>query len=217
MAPQILALISSDTQASERLDWVGAVRSYFDCVHSWYAVVHRGLFEQQIAALVSTPDSPPTQVYSPPLTDTPSDKALSVQYNEASLSSAPDQMSRDLALLIVAMYLTTRSRSSQESHKSMFDEIYKFIKRVVALAQLETSVPTMELVQTGALIALYEYGHGDCFAAYRTLGETVAGARVLGVRPGREGERTQASMKGEDALAEEQKSSLWWTLFILDQ
>ncbi|ORY68808.1 uncharacterized protein BCR38DRAFT_139283 [Pseudomassariella vexata] len=211
-AAHILRLVAADAQQpGEKLDWVDGVRSYFNCVHSWYAVVHRTLFEQQIASLWSAADSPVPQVYSPPLTNTPSDKALSVHQSSSVLDSAPEHMGRDLAILIVTMYLTVRLRPND---RTMFDETYRSIKRVLTLSFLDGPVPTLELVQAGALLALYEYGHGDSFAAYRTLSETVAAGRVLGVQPGRLEDGFPSKMLG---LADEQNSGLWWAMFILDQ
>ena len=104
------------------------------------------------------------------------------------------------------------------------------------------SVQTVELVQCGAILALYEYGHGDAAAAYRTLGQTAATASILGIRPGSVGDidpnadadmdvdmevdarhgRSGSAEDGLDlktfrAMEREQKSGLWWGLFILDQ
>lgn len=223
-ASQILSLISKDAQMEEPLDWTDGVRAYYDYIHSWFAVVHRGLFEQQIAAAYSAADSPPSQVsqvYSPPLTNgSPSEKSVSVSatLNLASLSAASEpHMSREFALLIVAMYLSTRHRSTQAGERPMYDELYQFVKRVVALSLLENPLPKLELVQCGALLAMYEYGHGDSLLAYRTLSEAVAAARVLGVKPGREVDGNGSTIHTISSLEEEQKSCLWWALFILDQ
>jgi hypothetical protein len=99
----------------------------------------------------------------------------------------------------------------------MYDELYQFVKRVVALALLESSLPKIELVQCGALLAMYEYGHGDSMLAYRTLSEAVAAARVLGVRPGQSDDASRGLPTGTNSMEEEQKSCIWWSLFILDQ
>jgi hypothetical protein len=213
---QILSLITLDAQGGEKLDWTGGVRNYFDYIHSWYAVVHQALFEQHVVALSPTPAESP-QVYSPPLTCSPSEKSV-VSHSVLSMGTISEsQMSRELALLIVTMYMSTRHRTTQAGERMMFDDLYRFVKRLVALAFLESTLPRLELVQCGALLALYEYGHGDSFAAYRTLSETAGAARVLGVSPGHETGVESGLMYGLSTMEEEQKSGLWWALFILDQ
>jgi hypothetical protein len=215
---QLLSLISTDAQLGDKLDWIDAVRGYFDCVHSWYAVVHQGLFEQQIAVLGAAPDSPQTQEYSPPLTSSPSDTPPSLSQALAVLSNAPEQyIGRDLALLIATMYLVTRTRYTKEGERTMFDDLYRFIKRVVALALVENSVPKIQLVQCGALLAMYEYGHGDSLMAYRTLSDSLAAARVIGVQPGRVDEVSTPAMPNLSSAEVEQNGYLWWSMFILDQ
>ncbi|KAH8671313.1 hypothetical protein BX600DRAFT_434431 [Xylariales sp. PMI_506] len=216
--PQILSLIGSDAQAAEKIDWVDGVRNYFECIQFWYGVVNQTLFEQQITSLGSAADSPPAQTYSPPLTNSPSDRSLSVSQALTVLSSTPEpRIGRDLALLILAMYMTTRTRFTKTGERQMFDDLYRFLKRSIALALLESSVPKPEMVQCSSLLALYEYGHGDSLAAYRTLSEAVAGARVLGIGPGRLDEGATSMFQSTRSLEEDQESCLWWALFVLDQ
>ncbi|KAK9782782.1 putative Zn(2)-C6 fungal-type domain-containing protein [Seiridium cardinale] len=221
---QILSLISKDAPAGETLDWTDGVRGYYDYIHSWYAVVHRGVFEQQIAAASNSAESPPTpvtQLYSPPLTSSsPSEKSVSAPTNQALTlpGSVPEpQVSRELALLIVTMYLSTRHRFTASGERAMYGELYQFVKRIVAIALLENPLPKIELVQCGALLAMYEYGHGDSLLAYRTLSESVAAARVLGIKPGRLEDEDDTMSKGAAGMEEQQNSCVWWSLFILDQ
>lgn len=218
-ASQILSLIAMDAQGGEKLDWMDGVRGYFEYIHSWYAVVHQTMFEQQVAALIPSPAESPEmqQVYSPPLTCSPSEKSVSVSHTVLAMGAVSEsQMSREFALLIVTMYMSTRHRATPAGERMMFDDLYRFVKRVVALSCLESTLPKLELVQCGALLALYEYGHGDSFAAYRTLSETAGAARVVGVTPGHESGGS-GLMYGLASMEEEQKSGLWWALFILDQ
>ncbi|KAH8200117.1 hypothetical protein TruAng_005738 [Truncatella angustata] len=221
---QILSLISKDAQAGETLHWTDGVRSYYDYIHNWFAVVQRALFEQRITAACSAADSPDlqaTQVYSPPLTSSsPSEKSVSLSASQAMTmlsSTAEPQLSREFALLIVTMYLSTRHRFTKAGERPMYDEIYQFVKRIVALSLLESPLPKIELVQCGALLAMYEYGHGDSLLAYRTLSDTVGAARVIQVKPGTQLEGVQGLHGQISNLEEDQKSSLWWSLFVLDQ
>lgn len=218
-APMILSLISGDAAAGETLDWADAVRTYYDCVHGWYAVVHRRLFEQHVAALSVTADSPVSPAYPSPASNSFSaDKASSATGGLADGSPALELIDREFALLILAMHLSSRMRCvGRSQNRPMFDAMYQFVKRMLALSFSEQPVPKIELVQTAALLALYEYGHGDSLAAFRTLSDAVAAARVTGIAPGSETLGSTRSFQGVISQEEEQKSGLWWSLFILDQ
>lgn len=218
-APLILSLISGDAAPGKSLDWADAVRSYYDCVHGWYAVVHRRLFEQRMAVLSVTPDSPASPVYlSPASSSFSADKASSVGGGLADRSPALEPMDREFALLILAMHLSARMRCIDSGQsRPMFDAMYQFAKRMLALSFSEQPVPRIELIQTAALLALYEYGHGDSLAAFRTLSDAVAAARVTGIAPVSENPGSTSSFQGVISQEEEQKSGLWWSLFILDQ
>ncbi|KAF7526999.1 hypothetical protein G7054_g10600 [Neopestalotiopsis clavispora] len=220
---QILSLISKDASAGENTDWTDGVRAYYDYIHSWYAVVHRGFFEQQLSVATpasETPSGQVTQVYSPPLTSSPPSETsppTSVTQIMASPGLAEPQVTREFALVIVTMYLITRHRLTKTGTRPMYDDLYHFVKRIVALAFLENRVPKIELIQCSALLAMYEYGHGDSCLAYRTLSEAVAAARVVGIRPGQLNSDDDAMLQVGTNIEEEQKSCIWWSLFILDQ
>lgn len=218
-APLILSLISGDALPGETLDWADAVRSYYDCVHGWYAVVHRRLFDQRVAALSITADSPVSPVYLSPASNGFSlDKASSGAGGLADRSPALEPMDREFALLILAMHLSARMRCVGSSqNRPMFDSVYQFAKRMLALSFSEQAAPRIELIQTAALLALYEYGHGDSLAAFRTLSDAVAAARVTGIAPGSGNPHSMSSFQGVLSEEEEQRSGLWWSLFILDQ
>jgi hypothetical protein len=163
-------------------------------------------------------DSPQPQTYSsPPLTNSP-DASPSVSQALAALSATPEpHAGRHLALLITSMYLVTRPRITKGVERPMFDDLYRLVKRIIALAFVEKTVPSVQLVQCAALLAMYEYGHGDSVMAYRTLSEGVAAARIIGVQPGRINEGQNALINGLSSVEREQNSNLWWSLFLLDQ
>ncbi|KAI0151224.1 hypothetical protein BJ166DRAFT_384444 [Pestalotiopsis sp. NC0098] len=220
---QILSLISKDASAGETTDWTDGVRAYYDYIHSWYAVVHRGFFEQQMSASTPAGETPPgqvTQVYSPPLTSSPPSENSPPSVSQILSSPGPvpePQVSREFALVIVTMYLITRHRLTKAGTRLMYDDLYHFVKRIVALAFLESTIPRIELIQCSALLAMYEYGHGDSALAYRTLSEAVAAARVAGIGPGQLNNDGHATPQFGSNVEEEQKSCIWWSLFILDQ
>ena len=92
--------------------------------------------------------------------------------------------------------------------------IYRAAKRTLVLARAFAS-PTIETVQSGLLVALYELGHGHPRRAYVTLGDAIAMAKLLAVRPGRyvDGAKEDEPVGTED----EQNSLLYWSLFVLDK
>ncbi|KAI2625107.1 hypothetical protein GGR54DRAFT_638000 [Hypoxylon sp. NC1633] len=220
-ASQILSLVSmSSGPGHPQVDWRSALNTYFFCIHPWYAAVHLTLFERQLANLVAAADSPPQS-------DTP--VSLSSSHLEHSAGPLPgsvlayqtnnaDWYSKEAALLVVAMYLTTRMRLTDSGEQPIFDETYRTVKRLLSpllLACVGDPHPTIEIVQCGALVALYEYGHGQAITAYRTLSQTVVTARILDIKPG------QIADSGNDTLMlsveEEQSGCLWWAMFILEQ
>ncbi|KAK7952277.1 uncharacterized protein PG986_008005 [Apiospora aurea] len=217
-APLILSLVFADAAPGEQqLDWTDGVRAYYNCVHKWYSVVHRGLFDCRIDSLCTSADSPPAPPsYSP--SGFSGGCSFTLQKGSADWSFVSTKMSRELALLILAMYLSARTCSTRAGrNRTMFDSLYRIVRRSFALGISETTTPRIEFVQIGALLALYEYGHSNSPLAYRTLSETVAAARVLGIQPGCTSDRDLVNANGISSMEQEQNSAVWWSSFILDQ
>ncbi|KAI1848182.1 hypothetical protein JX265_011772 [Neoarthrinium moseri] len=208
-ASQVLSLIAADARREGDFGWADAVRSYFEHVHSWFAVVHCSLFEEKLAVLGDRPASPATPMSISSVVT--SEKPLSIFQTLDSLGSVPDpDISKEFALLILTMYMTTRPRLMKSGERTLFDDLYWLVKR--ALASSFSSEPKLELVQSGALLAFYEYGHGEPIDAYGTLSKSVTAASRLDVKPTRLDEGADPS-----TMEEEERSGLWWALFILDQ
>ncbi|KAK7922996.1 hypothetical protein PG985_007067 [Apiospora marii] len=216
-SPVILSFVSADAAPEEQLDWTDGVRAYYDCVHKWYSVVHRGLFDSRIDNLCASADSPagPSSCSSPSFSG---GSSFTLRQGSADWSIVSAKMSRELALLILAMYLSARTCSTQSGrNRAMFDNLYRVVRRAFSLGLCDSTAPKIEFVQIGALLALYEYGHSNSALAYRTLSETVAAARVLGIRPGCTRDRDHMSINGMSTMEQEQNSALWWSSFIIDQ
>ncbi|KAI2467050.1 hypothetical protein F4781DRAFT_433810 [Annulohypoxylon bovei var. microspora] len=215
-ASQLLSLVSTGASPGHpQVDWRGAVTNYFFCVHPWFAVVHPAVFERQVAGLVAAVDSPPSDA-TPGRRD--SLPGSGHHYRAPARQATPEWPSKVVALLVLVMYLNTRMRVTDAGEQPVFDETYRTAKRLLSpllLPCVGDPTPTIELVQAGALMALYEYGHGEIAAAYRTLSQTVVTARALDIKPG------QVADSGGDAVMlsvdEEQSGCLWWAMFILEQ
>ena len=102
-----------------------------------------------------------------------------------------------------------------QSNAPIFGPVYQATKRAYsALAGLADTVRPA-LVHCGALLALFEFGHGKSHYAYRTLSETVGLSRLAGVRAAVR--QDPAVNPDQEAGPEGDKGSVWWGLFILDQ
>ncbi|KAI0179327.1 hypothetical protein GGR52DRAFT_589072 [Hypoxylon sp. FL1284] len=215
-ASQILSLIPIAGLGHPPVDWRTAINAYFFCVHPWYAVVHPTLFQQQMGILLAAADFPSQS-------DTPVSLSRSSveqqQHHQPPPTAGSDMRSKELALLVVAMYLTTRMRMTDAGEQPIFDETYRTVKRLLSpllFRCVGDPGPSIERIQCAALVALYEYGHGEQATAYQTLSQTALLARLLDVRPGdvSDGAGDDVVMLG---VEEEQSGCLWWGMFILDQ
>ncbi|TGJ81459.1 hypothetical protein E0Z10_g7307 [Xylaria hypoxylon] len=217
---QILSLASLDTASgAPQHDYRQSISLYFNFIHPWYGVVHPILFYRQLPSMLGTAESrSPPDMESSPFSHGTVDHQVTGQKSQSSITGSPELASKECALLVVLMNLTIRMRLTDAGEQHMFDETYRTVKRILALLLMvcaDGPHPTVELVQCGALMALYEYGHGEIETAYQTLSQTAAVARVLGISA------TQKGDSGIDdvplTLEEEQKNCLWWGLFILEQ
>ncbi|KAI1159009.1 hypothetical protein F5B18DRAFT_43847 [Nemania serpens] len=219
-ASQILSLVSLDTTSgAPQHDYRQSIALYFNFIHPWYGVVHPTLFYRQLQNMLGSAESrSPSDIDSSPYSHGTADHQVTTQKSQSTHTGSPDLASKEFALLVVLMNLTIRMRLTDAGEQHMFDETYRTLKRILALLLMvcaDGPHPTVELVQCGALMALYEYGHGEIETAYQTLSQTAAVARVLGIC---------ATQKGESGiddvpltLQEEQQNCLWWGLFILEQ
>ncbi|KAI1308457.1 hypothetical protein F5Y03DRAFT_393301 [Xylaria venustula] len=220
-AAQILSLVTLDTPSggSSQHDYRHSTALYFNFIHPWYGVVHPTLFYRQLPSMLASGESrSPPDVESSPFSHSTVDHQVTGQKSQSSHTGSPELASKEFALLVVLMNLNIRMRLTDAGEQHMFDETYRTVKRILALLLMvcaDGPHPTVELVQCGALMALYEYGHGEIETAYQTLSQTAAVARVLGISA------TQKGDSGIDdvplTLEEEQRNCLWWGLFILEQ
>lgn len=219
---QILSLVPISGLGNPPADWRFFINAYFFCIHPWFAVVHPTLFQQQVGSLLAAADSPSQSDTPASLSKSPVEPHLpapTATTGNVSYQMGSDVQAKELALLVVAMYLNTRLRMTDAGEQPIFDETYRTVKRLLSsllLSCVGDPGPSVERVQCGALLALYEYGHGEAAAAYQTLSQTVATARILDIKPG------DISDGGDDdvmmlSIEEEQSGCLWWGMFILDQ
>ncbi|TEA18693.1 hypothetical protein C8034_v010720 [Colletotrichum sidae] len=120
----------------------------------------------------------------------------------------------DLALIVLCMHLLTIWNCDEFSATAMLEHpLYQSAKRMWTLRKA-FSKPSIENVQCGILLSLYELGHGDITRCYQTFGEAASIGRVMNLRPGKYVEE-EADVPADPE--EEQIRTLWWCLFIMDK
>ncbi|KAH9204335.1 hypothetical protein DL95DRAFT_398601 [Leptodontidium sp. 2 PMI_412] len=132
----------------------------------------------------------------------------------------------DVALLILCMKLVTQSPTStsgQDMEDVDVDEVgemkdwlppveYLAAKRLHA-ELAEGGGFSTQVLQSGVLIALYEYGHAIYPAAYLSIG---ACARY-GISAGFDGSGVEQMKKLYNWVEEEERKRVWWAVLILDR
>ncbi|KAL0942309.1 fungal specific transcription factor [Colletotrichum truncatum] len=120
----------------------------------------------------------------------------------------------DTALIVLCIHLLTIWNCDEFSSTAMFEHpLYQSAKRIWTLRKA-FSRPSIELIQCGVLISLFELGHGDITRCYQTFGEAAAIGKVMNLKPGK-------YVKEEEDLPadheDEQRRALWWVLVIMDK
>ena len=127
-------------------------------------------------------------------------------FEDLTASSGPPE----IAILVLCMHLLQSAETWDRG--GAFGPVYETAKRALALCSC-LSEPSVELAQCGALLALFEFGHGRAKYAYRTLSEASANARIIGITP----ENHQPRRASIQHQVKGNHGSIWWGLFILDQ
>jgi len=170
--------------SSKGVSWRDAVEVYFQTTNRWLSAVHQDRFLQKLENL------------------------------------GPSDHPRDaeLALLVVCMHLVTQYADSgrptmPDGTEMLSLSTYVVAKRIHGVLRALGS-PRIEIVQSAALLSLFEFGHGDFERAYVTVGDAYTTAKFLDLRPGkyREMERDRPVYPEED-----ENRDLYWALLIVDR
>ncbi|KID74969.1 C6 transcription factor, partial [Metarhizium brunneum ARSEF 3297] len=161
------------------IDWHYTMEKYFETAYHWFPIMNRRNFDRLVSARLKDHDLAASRLQS--------------------IASA------EQILLILSMYLATKSARYPDTDNATLDAAYKATKKAWALLCC-LSDPAMELMQCGAMITLFELEYGEPRLAFRTLTETLCMASIFGLGAGKQ--RTDKCIY---------QRALWWTLFILDQ
>lgn len=198
----IMSLLSS-----RNISWRDAADRYFDLMNPWLSIVHPELFAIRAAETIGTsnPGSGPAS-------------------SAVGSASHPGNVPRDpvVALLIVCMQLATQyddeaviaDNPSNLEERGMIElPAYRAAKRILGIMR-GLCEPTVELIQCTILLALFEFGHGDVFRAYVTIGDANTMALAMRIHPGKylEAEK-EAPVNYED----EERRCVYWSMLVLDR
>jgi hypothetical protein len=186
--------VTMSVLSSRNVKWPDVIDVYLTTINTWLHVVHPILLAAELEAL---PKSTPTNggASEPPLPTDP-----------------------DLALLILCMHLVTlyadSARSQATDGQEMFRNAeYVIAKRLFGLAR-GFGPPTLRLIQCCILLAVFEFGHGDFARAYVSVGDAYTMVKFLGIRPG---EYVEEDRNNPVDPEEEQRRSVYWSIFVLDR
>jgi hypothetical protein len=173
--------------SSRGINWKTSADAYFQIIHPWLSIVQMDLFSQKM-----DPDR----------------------------SHHSKTRPQEIALLLVCMHLVITPASDLRMDLGVKVEggptsnpLYMSVKRLFALMK-SCGTPSVELVQCGVLLTLFEYGHGDCARAYMTLGESATMSCLIGATPGK---YVDSEKQDPVALEDEQKRVLYWGLYIMEK
>lgn len=124
----------------------------------------------------------------------------------------------EFALLVVCMHLVTlyadAGRSQSLDGQEMFgNPEYVIAKRLLGLIK-GFAKPSIVLIQCCILLAVFEFGHGDFAKAYISVGDAYTMAKFLEIQPGK---YTEAEHLDPVDSHDEERRSIYWSMFVLDR
>jgi hypothetical protein len=118
----------------------------------------------------------------------------------------------DVSLLIYCMKLITVSPSKNEDGGNPKTTAYLTAKRLLLEAEI-AGVLSLQLLQAGLLVTIYEIGHAIYPLAYTSLGTWARYGVSLGING-----KQQAGSPGQFTwVEEEERRRVWWAILILDR
>jgi hypothetical protein len=119
-------------------------------------------------------------------------------------------------LLLTSLYLIVRRPDEQPHLAAMNDDLYQAVRHFYfhIFAGVTCSSPSIQFLQSGLLLATYEYGHGLVNAAHATLFSCLSASMSLGLHltkaPLNMNTEWKCAMKDESTL-------IWWAIVVADR
>ncbi|KAJ6136269.1 hypothetical protein N7512_001429 [Penicillium capsulatum] len=122
----------------------------------------------------------------------------------------------DYSLLLLALCLVTLNPSDDITTQAMSPQtLYLEVRMLFTQVQAMINTST-RLVQTGLLLAAYEYASGNPHAAYISIGTCARIASVLGIdKSGWKYERSESDLTS--ALHSFECQNIWWGMIVLER
>jgi hypothetical protein len=118
-------------------------------------------------------------------------------------------------LLLTTIYLIVRRPDDQPHPAVMDDDLYQAVRQFYfhVFADM-ASRPSIQLLQSGLLLAIYEYGHGLVDAAHSTLFACLSASMPLGIH------QTKAPLDMDvvwKCSMEDESTMVWWAIVVTDR
>jgi hypothetical protein len=121
------------------------------------------------------------------------------------LENITSENSPELSNLLLCMYLATRQPGNSSGIKEMQTEVYFEAKTLLTTLTSSGNI-TIEVIQAGLLLSLYEQGHGMIDVAQLTMSVCTRMAMKMKV-----------ALRAAPELQNTDFGRLWWGLVILDR
>lgn len=121
--------------------------------------------------------------------------------------------SRGFSSLILSMSLSTRSFMDRGKPDSLRVALYSTLKGLLWNPE-SIERPTLALVQSGVMLSAYEYGQGQCDAAYMTICLSLSMAQVCGLSKPCPGHHQPPLPIPGFWTPEDEALRTWWAILI---
>jgi len=130
---------------------------------------------------------------------------ISPQKYTEKLENISSDFSLELANLLLCMYLVTRQPGTSSEIKEMQSPVY-FEAKTLLTSLTSSGNTTIEVIQAGVLLSLYEQGHGMIDVAQLTMSVCTRMAMKMKV-----------ALRAAPELQNTDFGRLWWGLIVLDR
>lgn len=122
----------------------------------------------------------------------------------------------DFSLLVLAMYLVTLQPADDNAHQIVSpQDLYLELKMLMARAQA-TIYASTRLIQTGLLLASFEYACGKPHAAYVSIGTCAGMASIVGIHY-ETSQKGAFTYKSDLDLQMVEGRNIYWGMIVLER
>ena len=119
----------------------------------------------------------------------------------------------DFSVLIITIHLISQTYQPTPVQRYDLEQLYHTTKGLYSIA-MSTGISSIELIQAGILLALYEHTQALHSATYQTLGACARMGYMLGLH---ESLSQNTPLDAEANSAAEKRRQVWWGIIILER